>query len=198
MPHRLPTGGGPLVTKVPSAPKVFVHQTADVSPQATVGEGSFVWHQAQLREGARVGRNCRIGKGVYIDRGVVVGDDCKLQNYAVTYEGVKLGDRVFVGPHAVFTNDLYPRAESKDWKIVPTLVKEGASIGANATIVCGITIGRYAMVAAGAVVTTDVPDQALVMGVPARVVGFVCECGQRLQDGRCPKCGRAFKLGKGT
>ncbi len=185
-----------MVTKARQAPKVFIHETAEVSPEAAVGDGSFVWHQAQVREGARIGRNCRIGKGVYVDKGVVVGENCKLQNYSVIYDGVTLEDRVFVGPHVVFTNDLYPRAASTDWKIVPTIVREGASIGANATVVCGITIGRYAMVAAGAVVTNDVPDQALVMGVPARLVGFVCECGHRLRDGRCTKCGRVYTIGK--
>lgn len=175
---------------------VYIHETAEVSDEAEVGRGTRVWHQAQVREGARIGRDCRIGKGVYIDKDVTVGDGCKLQNYAVLYDGVTLGDRVFVGPHAVFTNDLRPRAESQDWKVVPTVVREGASIGANATIVCGVTIGRYAMVGAGAVVTADVPDQALVVGVPARVVGYVCEDGQRLQDGRCPRCGRTYNLGR--
>jgi len=170
-----------------------IHTTADVSPAARLGDGCRVWHWAQIRERAQVGSNCVIGKDVYIDVDVVVGNDCKIQNFATLYRGVTIGDRVFVGPHACFTNDVYPRAVSPDWKIVPTKVEDGASIGANATILCGLTVRRFAMVAAGAVVTKDVPAQALVAGVPAKVIGWVCECGRPL-DGkmRCAHDGRAF------
>src|SRR5574340_569049 len=146
-----------------------IHPTAEVSPQAVVGEGTSIWHWAQVREGARIGARCNIGKDVYLDTGVVVGDDCKIQNFASLYHGLTVGNRVFIGPHACFTNDLYPRAVSPDWQVVPTKVEDGASIGANATILCGLTIGRNAMVAAGAVVTKDVPAHALVAGVPAKV-----------------------------
>lgn len=173
----------------------FVHPTAEVSEEATIGDGCYIWHQAQVREGAKVGANCRIGKGAYLDKNVIVGDNCKLQNYATLYDGVTLGEGVFVGPHAVFTNDLYPRAKPRDWTIVPTRVEDGASIGANATIVCGIRVGRFAMVGAGAVVTKDVPDHALALGVPAKIHGYVCECGSKLRKGRCPKCGREFEVG---
>jgi len=170
-----------------------IHHTAEVSPDASIGSGTAVWHWAQVREGAKVGRNCRIGKDVYIDVGVVLGNECKVQNFATLYRGVVIGERVFVGPHACFTNDLYPRAMSPDWKVVPTSVEDGASIGANATILCGITIGRNAMVAAGAVVTKDVPPHGLVAGVPARLIGWVCECGRPLdRNMRCTHDGKQF------
>src|SRR5213594_1497661 len=172
---------------------VRVHPTAEVSADAVIGEGTSIWHCAQIREGARIGRHCNIGKDVYIDADVVVGDDCKIQNFATLYRGVTLGERVFVGPHACFTNDLYPRAVSPDWKVVPTKVEDGASIGANATILCGITIGRNAMVAAGAVVSKDVPPHGLVAGVPARLIGWVCECGRPLdRNMRCAHDGKEF------
>jgi len=165
---------------------VRVHPTAEVSADAVIGDGTSIWHCVQIREGARIGQRCNIGKDVYIDAAVVVGNDCKIQNFATLYRGVTLGDRVFVGPHACFTNDLYPRAVSPDWKLIPTTVEAGASVGANSTILCGVRIGRNAMVAAGAVVTHDVPAHALVAGVPAKVVGWVCECGRTLD--RNMKC----------
>jgi acetyltransferase-like isoleucine patch superfamily enzyme len=130
---------------------------------------------------------------VYIDAGVVVGDRCKIQNFATLYRGLRVGNRVFIGPHACFTNDTYPRAVNPDWQVVPTTVEDGASIGANATILCGLTIGRNAMVAAGAVVTKNVPPHALVAGVPAEVIGWVCECGRPLDQAmRCSHDGRTF------
>jgi len=172
---------------------IRIHPTAEIDASATVGEGTQIWHWAQLREGAIVGRNCRIGKDVYIDVKVSVGDDCKIQNFAALYRGVRIGQRVFVGPHACFTNDKYPRAVNPDWEVVATEVADGASIGANATILCGIRIGRNAMVGAGAVVTRDVPAHALVAGVPAKVVGWVCECGKPLDSKmRCAHDGKAF------
>lgn len=184
-------GGGAM------APRI--HPTAEVSEQATIGEDSRIWHWAQVREGSRVGQNCVIGKDVYIDADVVIGDGCKIQNFATLYRGVTIGDDVFIGPHACFTNDLRPRADSLDWEVIPTTVEDGASVGANATILCGITIGRRAMVAAGAVVTKDVPPHALVAGVPAKVIGWVCDCGHTLdRTMRCPKDGKSFPTLKGT
>ncbi len=170
-----------------------IHPTADVSSEASVGEGTSIWHWAQVREGASVGRNCNIGKDVYIDATVVVGNDCKIENFATVYRGVTIGNRVFIGPHVCFTNDLYPRSVSPDWEVVATKVEDGASIGANSTILCGITIGRNAMIAAGAVVTKDVPAHALVAGVPAKVNGWVCECGRPLdRQMRCAHDGKSF------
>ena len=170
-----------------------IHPSAEVSSEATIGEGSRIWHWAQIREGARVGQNCVVGKDVYVDATVVVGDDCKVENFASIYRGVTIGNRVFVGPHVCFTNDTYPRAVSPDWKVLPTKVENGASIGANATILCGLTIGRNAMVAAGAVVTKDVPPHALVAGVPAKVIGWVCECGRPLDTKfRCAHDGKSY------
>ena len=173
----------------------YVHESAEVSQDATVGDGTYVWNEAQVREGARIGANCRLGKGVYVDRNVVVGDNCKIQNGATLYDGVTVEDDVFIGPHAVFTNDLYPRAVAESWKIVATLVKRGASVGANATILCGVTIGSCAMVAAGAVVTRDVPDYGLVQGNPARLRGYVCDCGRPLDaDFFCSHCEKHLSI----
>jgi acetyltransferase-like isoleucine patch superfamily enzyme len=170
-----------------------IHPTAEVSEKAILGDGTVVWHWVQIREGARLGRSCRVGKDVYIDADVVLGDGCKVQNFATIYKGAIIGKSVFIGPHACFTNDLRPRADSSDWEIVPTKVEDGASIGANATILCGITIGRRAMIAAGAVVTKDVPANALVAGVPAKVVGWVCDCGRPLdRTMRCVHDGKTF------
>lgn len=195
-----------------------IHPTAEVSEQAEIGEGTSIWHQAQVREGARIGRNCILSKGVYICAGVVIGDNVKVQNYVSIYHGVTLEDGVFCGPHCVFTNDKQPRAinadgslkAADDWQSTPTLVKRGASIGANAVIVCGVTIGKWAMIGAGSVVSRDVPDYGLVWGNPARLRGFVCPCGHRLQGGpeteeagegetialRCPECGTAIEVSR--
>jgi len=170
-----------------------IHPTAVVEPGAHVADDARVWHWVHVRSGAKVGPKTVLGKDVFIDIDVSVGAYCKIQNFATLYRGLTVGDRVFVGPHACFTNDLYPRAISPDWKVVPTRVEDGASIGANATILCGITIGRNAMVAAGAVVTKDVPPHALVAGVPAKVIGWVCECGRPLDARmRCAHDGRTY------
>jgi acetyltransferase-like isoleucine patch superfamily enzyme len=149
-----------------------------VEPGAVIGPGSRIWHQAHVRQDANVGDNCILGKNVFVDQGVTIGSGVKVQNNVSVYSGVSIEDDVFVGPSAVFTNDLRPRAFNTEWKITPTLVRRGASIGANATIVCGTEIGEYAMVAAGSVVTHSVAAHQLVMGNPARPRGWVCRCGE--------------------
>jgi UDP-2-acetamido-3-amino-2,3-dideoxy-glucuronate N-acetyltransferase len=162
--------------------------SADVDERAELGEGTTVWHLAQIREGARLGASCIVGRGAYVGSGAVLGDHVKLQNYALVYEPAVLGDGVFVGPAAVLTNDQYPRSvdpdgtlkRSHDWEPVGVAVGDGASIGARAVCVAPVRIGRWAMVAAGAVVTRDVPDFALVAGVPARRIGWVGRAGERL------------------
>jgi UDP-2-acetamido-3-amino-2,3-dideoxy-glucuronate N-acetyltransferase len=163
-----------------------VHPTAIVEDGAVVGSGTSVWHHAHVRSGALVGRDCVLGKNVYIDAQAVVGDRCKVQNNVSVYHGVTIGDDVFVGPAATFTNDLVPRAFNSHWQIVETHVHDGASIGANATIVCGVTVGEYAMVAAGATVTHDVAAHQLVAGNPARHLGWVCRCGKVVSRDTAP------------
>ncbi len=155
----------------------FVHETANVSSGAKIGSGTKIWQNCQIRENAIVGNNCILSKDTYIDTDVVIGDDCKIQNGVSIYSGVTIGNRVFVGPNACFTNDKVPRAFNSEWKIVPTEIVEGASIGANATIVCGIKIEAYAMVAAGSVVTKDVPPFTLVKGNPAKPYATIDEMG---------------------
>jgi UDP-2-acetamido-3-amino-2,3-dideoxy-glucuronate N-acetyltransferase len=183
---------------------VQIAQSADVAASAQIGAGSSIWHLAQVREDARIGAGCIIGRGAYIGSGVRLGDHCKVQNYALVYEPAELADGVFVGPAAVLTNDTYPRAvnpdltvkSAQDWTPVGVTIGEGASIGARAVCVAPVSIGAWATVAAGAVVTHDVPDHALVVGVPARRVGWVGRAGVRLVvegDGWvCPQTGERY------
>lgn len=172
---------------------VYIHPTAEVSPQAQIGNGTKIWNQAQVRENAVIGAGCIISKNVYIDTGVHIGSGVKIQNNVNVYHGVTVEDDVFLGPSMTFTNDRFPRAFISDFKVSETLVKRGASIGANATIRCGILIGAYAMVGSGSVVTRDVPAHALVAGNPARQIGWVCKCGGRLSSsGHCPACGGRY------
>lgn len=177
-----------MVSLSAMASNFFAHPSADISPQAIIGDGTKIWHHCQVRERAVIGRNCILSKGVYVDLDVRIGDNVKVQNGVSIYHGVTLEDGVFCGPHCVFTNDLKPRAinpdgslkAGDDWALSETLVRMGATIGAHATIICGVTIGRWAMIGAGAVVTRDVPDYGLVYGNPARLHGFVCPCGEKL------------------
>lgn len=176
-----------------------IHPTAEVSERAVVDESAAVWNWCQIRAGARIGPQSILGKSVFIDLDVEIGARVKIQNNVSVYRGVVIEDGVFVGPHVCFTNDLTPRAinpdgslqNADDWAVKPTRLRYGASVGANATIVAGVTIGRYALIGAGAVVTRDIPDYALAYGVPARVVGTVCACGRREDGGRCSRPGCA-------
>lgn len=175
----------------------FVHESSYIDDGVEIGEGTKVWYFCHIQKGARIGKFCSFGQNVNVANNVVIGNYVKVQNNVSIYEGVILEDGVFCGPSMVFTNDLTPRARfpkgASSYK--RTLVKEGASIGANATIVCGTTIGRYAMIGAGAVVTKDVPDYALMLGVPARQAGWVCECGEVLKNKlECDKCHRIYEL----
>ncbi len=185
---------------------VKVVATADVDDSAIIGAGSSVWHLAQVREGAVLGANCVIGRGAYIGTGVHMGDNCKVQNYALVYEPAVLEDGVFIGPAVVLTNDHYPRAvnpdgslkSGHDWEQVGVTIREGASIGARTTCVAPVTVGRWALVAAGSVVVKDVPDFALVAGVPARRLRWVGRAGVPLEDAgedlfRCPNTGSLYK-----
>ncbi|WP_111718532.1 acyltransferase [Homoserinimonas sp. OAct 916] len=183
---------------------VFVAPSADVSDEAVIGDGSSIWHLAQVRERAQLGTRCIIGRGAYIGTGVVMGDNCKVQNYALVYEPAVLGDGVFIGPAVVLTNDTYPRAVTpdgalklaSDWDAVGVTIGDGASIGARAVCIAPVTIGAWATVAAGAVVTADVPDFALVAGVPAKRIRWVGRAGVPLErDGDgwvCPATGARY------
>ena len=181
----------------------LIHETAEVSPEATVGRGTKIWHYVQIREGAVIGENCNIGKGVYIDKNVKIGNNVKIQNGVSLYDGIVVEDDVLLGPHCSFTNDLYPRAFNQDWKIVSTRIKKGVAIGANATILCGITLGDYCMVGAGAVVIQDTLPYSLMVGNPARLKDFVCRCGKVLRmeahKGReivflCSRCNKSIEI----
>jgi UDP-2-acetamido-3-amino-2,3-dideoxy-glucuronate N-acetyltransferase len=174
----------------------FVHESSFIDKDATVGEGTKVWHFCHIQRGAVIGSHCSLGQNVNVSNNVRVGDGCKIQNNVSIYEGVILEDYVFCGPSCVFTNDLTPRAKYPKGSsaYIKTLVKEGASIGANVTVVCGHIIGKWALIGAGSVVTTDVPDHALMLGVPARQYGWVCECGELMKDGlTCTLCGRQYE-----
>lgn len=177
----------------------YVHESAYVDEGVTLGDGTKVWHFCHVQHHAEIGTNCSLGQNVNVGPHVRIGNHVKIQNNVSVYEGVELEDYVFCGPSMVFTNVLtprakYPLADSTNYR--KTIVREGASIGANATIVCGHVIGRHALVAAGAVVTTDVLDHALMLGVPARHIGWVCECGARLPDDmECRTCSRKYETG---
>jgi len=183
----------------------FVHESSYVDENVKIGEGTKIWHFSHIQSGAKIGKNCSIGQNVNIGNNVIVGNNVKMQNNVSVYEGVELEDYVFCGPSMVFTNIINPRSEfpqrgAKFYK--KTIVKRGASLGANSTIVCGHTIGKYAFIGAGAVVTKDVPDYALVLGNPARIIGWMCTCGTKLNLSHdpesseatiCEKCGRKYK-----
>jgi UDP-2-acetamido-3-amino-2,3-dideoxy-glucuronate N-acetyltransferase len=176
-------------------PTVFVHESAIVDPGVNIGASTKIWHFAHVLSGSRIDERCNIGQNVMIGPDVKVGKGCKIQNNVSIYKGVTLEDGVFCGPSMVFTNIYNPRAEiSKMDQVRPTMVKTGTTIGANATIVCGTILGRYSFIGAGAVVTHNVPDHALVLGNPARQIGWMCECGERLtEDLECLQCGEQYQ-----
>jgi acetyltransferase-like isoleucine patch superfamily enzyme len=167
-----------------------IHGSADIEPDVEIGPRTSVWHRAQVRTGARIGADCVIGRDAFIDEGVTLGDRVKVQNLALVYHGVTVEDGVFIGPNAILTNDRHPRAitasgelaRPDDWTVSPILVRHGASVGAGAVVVAGTTVGRFATIGAGGIVTRDVTDHALVAGSPARLIGWVCACGARLHD----------------
>ena len=175
----------------------FVHETSIIDDNVKIGDGTKIWHFSHVQSGAVIGKNCSFGQNVNVSNNVKIGNGCKVQNNVSLYEGVELEDYVFCGPSMVFTNDLTPRAKypkgAAGYK--KTVLHTGATVGANATVVCGHDLGKWSMVSAGAVVTKDVLDHALVAGVPAKQIGWVCECGERLKDGFvCEACGRKYHL----
>jgi UDP-2-acetamido-3-amino-2,3-dideoxy-glucuronate N-acetyltransferase len=190
---------------------VLIHPTAEVAPDARIGRGTRIWNQSQVRAGAQIGAECNLGKNVYIDFDVVIGERVKIQNNVSVYHGVTLEDGIFIGPHVCFTNDVLPRAitsggqvkSQDDWVVGSILVRSGASIGAGSIILPNVTIGQFALIGAGSVVTHSVPAHALVYGNPARQHGYVCHCGQRLMnveqissalDGFCLSCDKHVKM----
>lgn len=181
---------------------VRIHPSAEVASDATIGEGTSIWHLCQIRPGVHIGQNCILGRGVYVDADVNIGSNVKIQNYVSIYHGVTVEDGVFIGPHVCFTNDMQPRAINADgtlksvtdWEVSLTRVGYGSALGANSTIRCGVNIGKWAMVGSGSVVTRDIPDYGLAYGNPARLHGFVCPCGAKLVEkqieagGVCMEC----------
>jgi UDP-2-acetamido-3-amino-2,3-dideoxy-glucuronate N-acetyltransferase len=182
------------------------HPTATIDPGCTIGDGTLIWHYSHVMPGAIIGRGCSLGQNVFVARDVTIGDNARIQNNVSIYEGVTLEDDVFCGPSMVFTNVVNPRSHvSRKHEYRPTLVRRGATIGANATILCGHTIGSYAFIGAGAVVTGDVPDYALMLGVPAKRAGWMCQCGVRLDLSErseaktsCRACGSTYVYDSGV
>lgn len=180
--------------------KIMIHSGAEVNPDASIGEGTSIWQNCIIQGDVVIGKNCNIGANVFVEKGVRVGNGVKIKNNIALYSGVEIADDVFLGPNCVFTNVINPRAfisRKKEFK--KTIVERGATIGANATILCGHKIGKYAMVGAGTVVTHDVADYALVVGNPDRLIGYVCRCGSRLNEKLCcSACGKAYQNVDGT
>ena len=188
---------------------VKIHPTAEVSANAKVGDGTYIWNHAQIREGAEIGKNCIIAKNVYIDYNVKIGSNVKIQNNSSIYHGAIIKDGVFIGPHVCITNDKIPRAitangklkKSGDWKVDGVVIEDGASIGAGSVLLPGISVGKYAMVGSGSAVTKNVPDFGLVFGNPARVKGYICKCGETINKSingiitlKCAKCKTSIKI----
>jgi acetyltransferase-like isoleucine patch superfamily enzyme len=195
--------------------RIYVHPTADVSAEASVGDGTKIWHQAQVREGAVIGRQCILGKGVYVDKDVRIGDSCKLQNGVLVFHGFNLEAGVFIGPGAMLLNDKHPRAvnpdgslkSDEDWSVSQGVIEFGAAVGGGAVVLPGVRIGRMALVGSGAVVTRDVPERGIVAGNPARLRGFACDCGRPLAKSdtsggdlvyTCAHDGRTYQIPEAT
>ncbi len=194
----LDRGGAPVGLEREEVPNFYADATATIDEGARIGTGTRVWHYAHVMGGARIGRDCILGQNTFVAGGVRIGNGVKVQNNVSLYDGVELEDYVFCGPSVVFTNVMNPRSEiERKSEYRRTVIRRGATLGANSTVICGRTVGRYAFVAAGSVVTTDVPDHALVLGVPARQAGWMCSCGERLPHGdrpvTCATCGRSFE-----
>lgn len=178
----------------------WAHPSAEVSPESEIGNNTKIWHNSQIMPGSKIGKNCTIGHNILVATGAVIGDSVKIQSNTDVWDGVVLQDYVFAGPSVVFTNDLNPRAgfpKNKD-QYLKTLIKTGSSLGANSTIICGHEIGKYAFIGAGAVVAKDIPDYAIAVGNPAKVIGWMCECGERIfekneSECSCKKCSRNYK-----
>lgn len=180
----------------------FAHESCCIGSGAQIGSGTKIWQFCTVLDGAEVGTGCLIGSNVFIENKVRLGDRVKVKNQVSLYNGVECGDDVFLGPACVFTNVVNPRSFiQRKHEFKKTIVKKGATIGANATILCGVTVGRYAFVGAGSVVLKDVPDYGIVVGNPARIIGYICECGVSLGQGErifsCPQCGKQFALDNG-
>ncbi|UCD38037.1 MAG: N-acetyltransferase [Fidelibacterota bacterium] len=182
-------------------PDFFVHESSCVDEGASIGNGTRVWHFCHISAGARIGENCNLGQNVFIADGVLIGNNVKIQNNVSVYKGVTIEDDAFLGPSMVFTNVNNPRSHvSRKDEYQSTLVRKGATIGANATVLCGVTLGKYAFIGAGAVITRDIPDHALVYGNPASVRGWMCQCGERLhfhagqqgEEASCERCGSHY------
>lgn len=193
--------------------KVYIHKTAEVSSEAKIGQGTKIWNDTQVREKTKIGQNCILGKNVYIDKGVEIGSNCKVQNNASIFQGARLEEGVFIGPNVILANDKNPRAinpsgslkKETDWKVGEVLIKKGASVGASSVILPQVTVGQFATIGAGSVVTRNIPDFGLVYGNPARLCGFVCRCGHKArkikEEGKkvvlkCQKCKGTFKIDK--
>ena len=177
--------------------KYFVHENG-LCESSDIGENTRIWAYTHIMKGASIGSNCNVGSHCFIENGVIIGNDITIKNGISIWDGVRIDDRVFLGPHMVFTNNLMPRSKAYDYELLKTRIKYCASIGANATILCGIIIGKYSMIGAGSVITKDVPDYALVYGNPGRIKGFVCECGEKLEfinsKVTCLKCELTYSI----
>jgi UDP-2-acetamido-3-amino-2,3-dideoxy-glucuronate N-acetyltransferase len=194
--------GGKITSLISEVPAFYVHETSVIDKPSRIGKGTRIWHFCHLMPGVTIGERCILGQNTFVSAGVRIGNNVKIQNNVSIFEGVVIEDDVFCGPSCVFTNVINPRAHvARHDEFLPTIVKQGATIGANATILCGLNIGRFAFIGAGAVVTRDVPDYALVYGNPARIKGWRCQCGEKISfnggnEAKCSACARVYRKDK--